>query len=563
MRPTEPDYLYGGNFGALTIQLNRSNCTSNNTPAQVFTVTLTGCAEEVGCDDIYACNYSPTVTLADPSLCCYENCANLQLFDSGGDGWEGAEYLISDVSGALVYSGTLDAGAYELLPLCLLIGCYSLAVTSGAGDAEISWALSGSGFGMLTGSAGEAANFSAGGVTCGCTDPTACNFNVAADTDDGSCCDESCVTISAGGGSQDGQISWEIVQNAAVVLSGGANIGIEPTTCLSGCYTLNLYDSGGNGWDGATIMIENQNGIILFVGSLSAYAPSGTFSFCTEAPQDFGCTNVNPPGCPAIDAGEDRLVSCADACLVLQADVFETCESTAYRVESIPYTPPLAYGEGVPVSIGVDDVWSYETPLPFEFCFYGSSYNRMVVGSNGLISFNLDYALEFCPWSFSHAVPSASLPLNSIFGPYHDIDPSVCGTVTYSICGEEPCRFAVISFNDVCHYQCTNIRSSSQIVIYETTNVVEVYIGDKPVCNSWNAGNAVIGIQNASGTRGIVANNRQTTSWTANSEAWRFIPDGNPNYEVRWYHENTELAVGTDLAVCATETPLTYRAEAL
>jgi len=190
LRPTEPDYLYGGNFGALTIQLNRSNCTSNNTPAQVFTVTLTGCAEEVGCDDIYACNYSPTVTLADPSLCCYENCANLQLFDSGGDGWEGAEYLISDVSGALVYSGTLDAGAYELLPLCVLIGCYSLAVTSGAG---------------------EAANFSAGGVTCGCTDPTACNFNVAADTDDGSCCDESCVTISAGGGSQDGQISWEIV----------------------------------------------------------------------------------------------------------------------------------------------------------------------------------------------------------------------------------------------------------------------------------------------------------------------------------------------------------------
>jgi len=83
-------------------------------------------------------------------------------------------------------------------------------------------------------------------------------------------------------------------------------------------------------------MIENQNGIILFAGSLSAYAPSGTFSFCTEAPQDFGCTNVNPPGCPAIDAGEDRLVSCADACLVLQADVFETGESTAYGVESIP-----------------------------------------------------------------------------------------------------------------------------------------------------------------------------------------------------------------------------------
>ena len=63
-----------------------------------------------------------------------------------------------------------------------------------------------------------------------------------------------------------------------------------------------------------------------------------------------------------------------------------------------------------------------------------------------------------------------------------------------------------------------------QIVIYETTNDIDVYIKDKPVCETWNDGNAALGIENIDGTEGIAAPGRNTSDspWEAYNEAWRF-----------------------------------------
>ena len=52
---------------------------------------------------------------------------------------------------------------------------------------------------------------------------------------------------------------------------------------------------------------------------------------------------------------------------------------------------------------------------------------------------------------------------------------------------------------------------TTQIVIYETTNVVEIYLENRSdACSNWNSGNAVIGLQNQNGTDGISAPNRNT-----------------------------------------------------
>ena len=47
----------------------------------------------------------------------------------------------------------------------------------------------------------------------------------------------------------------------------------------------------------------------------------------------------------------------------------------------------------------------------------------------------------FCEWNFNQSLPNASgFPYrNSINGPYHDIDPSVGGSVKYAILGSYPC----------------------------------------------------------------------------------------------------------------------------
>ncbi|TVR38962.1 MAG: hypothetical protein EA392_08195, partial [Cryomorphaceae bacterium] len=275
----------------------------------------------------------------------------------------------------------------------------------------------------------------------------------------------------------------------------------------------------------------------------------------------------NPPACPSIEVSPDQELDCATACTQLQADVTETGLTTSYQVSSVPYEPPYPYTGGTPLFIGQDDIYSGVINLPFNFCFYGNMYNQAVVGANGLVSFNTAYANQFCPWAFNVAVPNANLPLNAIFGVYHDIDPSQGGEINYAILGEAPCRTFVVNFNEIPHFQCncgffnTCRISTHQIVLYETTNIIDVYVNLKETCTGWNSGNAVLGIQNATGTQGLTPPGRNTGPWTASNEAWRFTPDGPPNYVINWYDDqNTLIGTGPDIEVCPQETS-TYTGE--
>ncbi len=269
------------------------------------------------------------------------------------------------------------------------------------------------------------------------------------------------------------------------------------------------------------------------------------------------------PGCPNITASASSpSVGCGSApCVTLSASAFNIGQTTSYSVTSIPFAPPYPIaGSGIGVSVGTDDVWSPLTNLPFPFCFFGSTYNQCVIGSNGVISFNLSYANGFCPFSFSASCPSSSLPTNAIFGVYHDVDPSVCGSVTYTLIGTAPCRMLVVNFNNVCHFSCTSLKSSFQMVLYETTNVIEVYVQNKPTCSGWNSGNALIGIQNAAGTVGYTPPGRNTGPWSASNEAWRFVPTGPAIYgPIQWYDASGMFATGNSVVVCPSATT-TYTA---
>ena len=74
-----------------------------------------------------------------------------------------------------------------------------------------------------------------------------------------------------------------------------------------------------------------------------------------------------------------------------------------------------------------------------------------------------------------------------------DIDPSVSpisSTINYQVLGSAPCRTMVISFPDISYFDlfndCPGQSMTSQIVLYETTNVVEVYVQDRPSGCWWN-----------------------------------------------------------------------------
>ena len=66
------------------------------------------------------------------------------MFDSGGDGWQAATYVLYTSSsladsneGVVVASGTLDDGSEGSDWLCLTDVCYELVVGGGSADSEI------------------------------------------------------------------------------------------------------------------------------------------------------------------------------------------------------------------------------------------------------------------------------------------------------------------------------------------------------------------------------------------------------------------------------------------
>jgi hypothetical protein len=70
----------------------------------------------------------------------------LWLYDTGGDGWQGALYAMwnssvlanfSEPNSVIVASGTLGEGYEQADWLCLADGCYEIVVGGGSADSEI------------------------------------------------------------------------------------------------------------------------------------------------------------------------------------------------------------------------------------------------------------------------------------------------------------------------------------------------------------------------------------------------------------------------------------------
>jgi hypothetical protein len=166
--------------------------------------------------------------------------------------------------------------------------------------------------------------------------------------------------------------------------------------------------------------------------------------------------------------------------------------------------------------------------LPFNFCFYGTMYNQIVVGTNGIVTFDTSKANQFSPWTVPSGLPLSILPNLSILTPYHDIDPSVGGDITMNIFGFTPFRRAVISYNNVPMFGCNTAIFNQQVILYETTNLIEVHIKDKPLCTNWNGGYSVLGMQKDTIDFTEVPTRTFPLQWSTTNEAWRFTPSMPP-----------------------------------
>ncbi len=321
--------------------------------------------------------------------------------------------------------------------------------------------------------------------------------------------------------------------------------------------------------------------------SQSAISTTGIFTTMTVSDVETGCPNVVSGGL-GLNGADPAAINCTatSTCVDLEATYLDLGETTDYIVEPIQYNPPFAFnGLANPVSVNTDDVWSPLVPLPFKFCFYGNTYEQCLIGSNGVVTFDTvnNSPGGTCGWSM-YDTTGANLPVsghgalieNAIFGVFHDINPTSAGNVGWELITlPTGCRALVVSWYNVPMYSNDAANDyTGMMVLYENSNIIEVYVQKKRITTyagfgtepMWNNGNAVIGIQNATGTLASVPPGRNVLdpNWTATNEAWRFVPNGTSIATIEWHEGSgtTGPVVGTTptINVCPTSTT-TYTAE--
>lgn len=251
--------------------------------------------------------------------------------------------------------------------------------------------------------------------------------------------------------------------------------------------------------------------------------------------------------------GESLDFNCETPMLMLYAKVNVPGDVTAdYTVKSIPYNPPFPFHSGglTPVPTDIDDTWLPVVNLPYTFMYYGQPYSNLYPGTNGAVSFTPRSGHE--AWSYTVSMPNttaadyAFIPSgdhkNSAFLVFQDTYPGAGNPPQYSgiwhgQLGAAPCRTYVLSCYRLPQFSCTSDNLSTyQMVFYEGTNIIDVYVERRTVCNSWNDGNGVIGVLSQQGNMAVVPPGRNTGNWTVNvtpsdhddasdhPEAWRFTP---------------------------------------
>jgi hypothetical protein len=200
-----------------------------------------------GCMDTLALNYDPVADTDDGSCAypCTENEIAFNMYDSFGDGWNGATYTVTDAfTGTQVATGGLVAGAFEIGTLCLPDGCYDVVVGGGIWDSEISFDFDTT---LVSASSGSYQVY-VGNGSCpifGCTDPTALNYDATATFDDGTCV-LSC-TVAPYCENFDAGIPADWLNSGWILNSGTTgSFGTGPFTDVSGVGNYMYYETSGS-----------------------------------------------------------------------------------------------------------------------------------------------------------------------------------------------------------------------------------------------------------------------------------------------------------------------------
>ena len=218
----------------------------------------------------------------------------------------------------------------------------------------------------------------------------------------------------------------------------------------------------------------------------------------------------------------------------------------------------------VPINFQQNNVFSGVINLGFSFVFYGTAYTQCIVSPNGQISFNTGSANMPADNVVDEAVPGETSTLNSIMCPWIGLDITAGGTIDYAQMGTAPNRRFVLTFCSVPMFTCTNYTVSFQVVLYETSNQIDMHLirNPGPQCSTWNFGRSIQGVQDAAGINATTVPGRNWPfAWGGTEDSHRFSPAGPNSYTVaaiphthipdqtstiRWYAGGFQIGTGAN-----------------
>jgi len=244
-----------------------------------------------------------------------------------------------------------------------------------------------------------------------------------------------------------------------------------------------------------------------------------------------------------INVGNNQTICLGSTAQVI-ANTSVQASTDSYQVTSITFAPETTAGTPIPL---FDDDVQGPFPIGFTFQFYGNNYTDFYVGSNGWIGFSSGQPTSYIASSIPDAI-STVIPRNCIMLSWEDLNPSTGGQVLYQTIGTAPNRKLVFTFDNVTYFAST-LTMTSQVVLYEGSNVIDNHITNKTL----HSNPSVQGIHNLLGTSATVVPGRNATIWSASNESVRYFPSG-----VSWYDVNSGQMVGVGDTLNYSPTQTTF-----
>ena len=213
-----------------------------------------------------------------------------------------------------------------------------------------------------------------------------------------------------------------------------------------------------------------------------------------------------------------------------------------YSVESIPYNTQSVGGTSVTM---FDDQILGPFPIGFSFDFYCNTYTQFYICSNGWVGFT---GGQTQTWVVN-PVPSAAfnVPKNNVMAPWRDWNPGTGGGgpyITYETQGIAPYRRLVVTWSAVPMFSCTTTYGTFQVVLFETSNVIENNLTNVPTCPAWGGGDGVQAIHNLPGNNATIVLGRNDNAFTATNESWRYS-----SATLQWIYQGDTVGEGPTLEI--------------